>query len=122
MVFEAVEDGDGEQFGTITRIARQLDIGTESLRTWIRQAQIDRGKKRGATSEEKRRITELGRQVRELRRANEIAVLDHGQPFIRATLLLNGATSAATLRTAPGRPHRGQPPRSDIKLRFSVGN
>jgi len=37
MVFEAFEDGDGdgEQFGTITRIARQLDIGTESLRSWV---------------------------------------------------------------------------------------
>jgi hypothetical protein len=32
MVFDAFEAGDVERFGTITRIARQLDVGTESLR------------------------------------------------------------------------------------------
>jgi transposase len=72
MVLEEFEAGDGEQFGVITRIARQLDIGTESLRAWVRQAQVDRGKRPGATSEDKRRISELEREVRELRRANEI--------------------------------------------------
>jgi transposase len=72
MVFDAFEGGDGEQYGTITRIARQLDIGTESLRSWVRQAEIDRGAKAGTTSEDKKRIGELEKQVRELRRANEI--------------------------------------------------
>jgi len=72
MVFDAFEAGEGEQFGTITRIARQLDVGTESLRSWVRQAQIDRGAKAGTTSEDKKRIAELERELREVRRANEI--------------------------------------------------
>ena len=70
MVLEEFEAG--EQFGAITRIARQLDVETESLHAWVRQAQVDKGKKPGITSEDKRRITELEREVRELRRANEI--------------------------------------------------
>jgi transposase len=72
MVFDAFEAGEGEQFGTITRIARQLDVGSESLRSWVRQAQVDRGAKAGTTSEDKKRIAELERELREVRRANEI--------------------------------------------------
>jgi transposase len=70
MVFEAMESS-GESFGVITRIARQLDIGSESLRNWARQAQVDGGARPGVTSDEARRVKELEREVRELRRANE---------------------------------------------------
>ena len=52
--------------------APQLDVGVESLRTWTRQARIDTQQLAGVTSEEQRRIVELEREVRELRRANEI--------------------------------------------------
>lgn len=72
MVFEAIEAGDGERFGVVSRIARELGIGVESLRGWVRQAEVDRGRRPGASTEEKRRIAELEREVRELRRANEI--------------------------------------------------
>jgi transposase len=72
MVFDAFEADGKEQFGTITRIARQLDIVPESLRSWVRQAQVDKGKRPGVTSEEKKRIAELERELREVRRANEI--------------------------------------------------
>jgi transposase len=71
MVFETIER-EGERFGVITRIARQLGIGTESLRNWVRQAEVDRGERAGITTDERRRIGELEREVRELRRANEI--------------------------------------------------
>jgi transposase len=54
------------------RLARQLGIGPESLRTWIKQADIDNGKRPGVTTAEQRRIAELERENRELRRANEI--------------------------------------------------
>ena len=47
-------------------------IGEESLRRWVVQAEIDRGRRAGTTSEEARRISELERENRELRRANEI--------------------------------------------------
>jgi transposase len=56
----------------ITRIARQLGIGSESLRTWVRQAEVDAGRRPGITTAEQQRIAELEREIRELRRANEI--------------------------------------------------
>ncbi|GII59207.1 hypothetical protein Pth03_75960 [Planotetraspora thailandica] len=49
-----------------------LGIGSESLRNWVRQAEIDGGQRPGTTTEEAKRIAELEREVRELRRANEI--------------------------------------------------
>ena len=59
-------------YTTVRRVAPHLDVGVESLRTWTRQARIDAQQLPGATSEEQRRIAELEREVRELRRANEI--------------------------------------------------
>ncbi len=63
---------EGSALGVVTRIARQLGIGTESLRSWVRQADIDGGVRPGVTSAEQQRISELEREVRELRRSNEI--------------------------------------------------
>ncbi len=71
MVREAVAE-TGERVGAVTRVARQLGIGPESLRNWDKQADIDAGKRPGMTTTEQRRIVELEREVRELRRANEI--------------------------------------------------
>lgn len=71
MVFE-VRKQTGEHKGVIGRVARQLGVGTESLRTWVRQAEIDDGQRPGVSSVEQQRIIELEREVRELRRANEI--------------------------------------------------
>jgi transposase len=71
MVLETIEQ-TGERLGVITRIARQLGIGPESLRTWVRQAEVDRGRRPGVTTAEQQRITALERQVKELQRANDI--------------------------------------------------
>lgn len=71
MVRESTEQS-GESFGVITRVARQLGIGSESLRNWVRQAEIDGGQRPGTSTDEAKRIAELEREVRELRRANEI--------------------------------------------------
>ena len=38
----------GESHGVVTQIARQLDIGPETLRTWVRQAEIDNGTLKGS--------------------------------------------------------------------------
>jgi transposase len=62
----------GESLGVVTRVARQLGIGEESLRNWVRQAEIDRGRRPGLTTEERERLKQLERENRELRRANEI--------------------------------------------------
>src|SRR5262245_21008048 len=72
MVMETIEQNNGEQFGVVSRVARQLEIGEESLRAWFKQAQVDGGQRPGVTSDEKRRIADLERENRELRRANEI--------------------------------------------------
>jgi transposase len=71
MVREAIAES-GERVGAVNRVARQLGIGPESLRNWVKQAEVDTGKRPGVTTEQQRRITELEREVRELRRANEI--------------------------------------------------
>src|ERR1700749_521768 len=70
MVLEIFETG--ERHGVIGRVARQLGVRTETLRNWVNQAEIDGGQRPGLTSEERRRITELEKENRELRRANEI--------------------------------------------------
>ncbi len=71
MVFERIEQS-GERTGAVSRVADQLGIGVESLRQWFHQAEIDKGNRAGLTTEERRRIVELERENRELRRANEI--------------------------------------------------
>jgi transposase len=71
MVFELREQ-TGERTGTIARVADQLGVHREALRTWIRQAEVDGGKRPGTTTSDARRIAELERENRELRRANEI--------------------------------------------------
>jgi transposase len=70
MVFEAI-DYNSERHGVITRVAAQLGVDAESLRTWVRQSEVDSSHQAGTTTEEKLRITQLEREVRELRRANE---------------------------------------------------
>ena len=54
-------------------VAQKLGIGSsETLRKWIRQAEVDGGSRPGVTSEEHAEIRRLKREVAELRRANEI--------------------------------------------------
>ena len=62
----------GTEHGTVQRIATQLGYGLESVRTWVRQADIDDGVSPAVTSAETVRLRELEQEVRELRRANEI--------------------------------------------------
>jgi Transposase. len=58
--------------GAVTHVARQLGIGPESVRQWVRQAETDRGDRGGLTTAEQERMKVLERENRELRRANEI--------------------------------------------------
>lgn len=58
--------------GAIKRIADQLGVHPEALRTPVKQAETDEGVRPGTTSSDAARIVELEREVRELRRANQI--------------------------------------------------
>jgi len=71
MVVE-IQVREGKGRGEVARVARQLGVHPETLRLWVRQAEVDSGARPGTTSEDARRIAELEREVRELRRANEI--------------------------------------------------
>jgi transposase len=62
----------GLKHGAVARVAAQLGYGVESVRSWVKQAEIDGGVRPGITTEEASRIRELEQEVRELRRANEI--------------------------------------------------
>ena len=62
----------GSDHGTVQRVATQLGYGTESVRLWVRQADIDDGHVPGVSSSEAARVKELEQENRELRRANEI--------------------------------------------------
>ncbi|MDA8311897.1 MAG: transposase [Actinomycetota bacterium] len=56
----------------ISRVARQLGIGVESLRTWVKQADVDAGARPGLTSEEREELKTLRKENKELQRANDI--------------------------------------------------
>ena len=74
----------GEKKGTIGRVAHQLGCGVESLRSWVKQDEIDRGETGGVTTAEAERIKVLERENRELRRAN--AILKSASAFFAAEL------------------------------------
>ncbi len=71
MVVEA-RQADPADRGVISRIARQLGVGSESLRAWVKQFDIDSGRRGGTTTADAVRIKELEKENRELRRTNEI--------------------------------------------------
>ena len=50
----------------------KIGCTSETLRKWVRQAERDTGKRVGLTTDERTRLKALEREVRELRRANEI--------------------------------------------------
>ena len=53
-------------------VSARLGFGAESLRRWVRQAQIDGGERQGVTSSESERMRRLERENRELHEANAI--------------------------------------------------
>jgi transposase len=71
LVFETRQQ-TGQRAGAIARVADQLGINRETLRNWVAQAEIDHGQRAGVPTAERQRIAELEREVRELRRANDI--------------------------------------------------
>jgi transposase len=62
----------GMTHAAVRRVAGQLGYGVESVRSWVRQADVDEGVRPGVTTSEAERLRDLEQEVRELRRANEI--------------------------------------------------
>jgi transposase len=60
------------QWQAVESIAAKIGCRGETLRRWVRQVEVDSGRRGGTTTDERARIKELEREVRELRRANEI--------------------------------------------------
>jgi transposase len=60
------------EYAAITAVARRLGMTAETLRKWIRQAEIDEGQASGVTSGATREIRELKRKNRELEQTIEI--------------------------------------------------
>lgn len=74
----------GQSFGAVQRVAEQLGYGVESVRSWVRQADIDDGVEAGTSTAEAERVKRLEQENRELRRANEI--LKRASAFFAAEL------------------------------------
>ncbi len=62
----------GTEHGTVQRVARQLGYGTESVRSWVLQGDIDEGHVPGVSTGDAARMKALEQENRELKRVNEI--------------------------------------------------
>ena len=71
MVLEHESQHDS-QWATIRSIAGKIGCSAETLRKWVHRTEIDSGHREGITSDDRALLKELEREIRELRRANEI--------------------------------------------------
>jgi transposase len=79
-----LQRSDPNDHGVIGRVSRQLGIGTESLRNWVKRAQVEAGTRGGMTETQEVELKDLRKEVRELRRAN--AILQDAATFFGAAL------------------------------------
>jgi len=88
MVLDHRDDYPSE-WAAITSIAKKIGVNHETLRIWVRRTEVDAGRRPGLNTDERARMRDLEKEVRELRRANEIlkaaasffgAELDRRQP------------------------------------------
>lgn len=71
MVFDHQEEHPSE-WSAICSIAEKFGMAPETLRKWVRRAEVDDGLRPGLTTSEREQLKALERENRELRRANEI--------------------------------------------------
>ncbi len=71
MVFEH-EAGHSSRWATIESVAGKMGCAAQTLQRWVAQSERDVGKRPGLSTTERERVKELEREVRELKRANEI--------------------------------------------------
>jgi transposase len=60
------------EWATLTAVAKLLGMSPESLRTWVRKAQVEGGSRPGLSADERARLRALERENKDLRRANAI--------------------------------------------------
>ena len=73
LVNEAMaEDPELSLNAAVTRIGPRVGVVPDTLRGWMKQARIDSGQSPGTTTSDARRIKDLEREVKELKRSNEI--------------------------------------------------
>ena len=88
----------GTDHGTVKRVATQVGCGAESVRSWVRQADVDEGHVAGVSTSEAARMKALKQENRELKRPMR---------FSRGQRVSSGRSSTA--RTGRGCVHRCQP-------------
>ena len=82
LVLLAREEGRG--YAAVQRIAEQLGFGVESVRQWVKQADIDAGDRAGLSTSERERMREMEAEIRELKRVN--GILEAAASFFGAEL------------------------------------
>lgn len=84
-MFEEIRADHAADWEAMGQVAQLLGVSTaETVRKWVRQAQVDQGARPGVTSEESAEVKRLKREVAELRRAN--AILRSASAFFAAEL------------------------------------
>jgi len=68
---ESVADHPSE-WAAMQSVASKIGCTTETLRNWVRRSEVDAGARAGISTSERERMKELEREIRELKRANEI--------------------------------------------------
>ena len=74
LVFESRVEGQS-MWSTIESVAAKIGCAPQTLNEWVKQHQRDAGQREGPTTDDKKRMAELERENRELRKANEILKL-----------------------------------------------
>lgn len=117
MVHETIEQRK-ERHGAVTRVAKQRGIGTESLRSWVRQAEIDQGQRGGLSSIDQRRIAELERESDGVSTATRaIQVVGYAAPEFPVGVEEVNKRAAPYPRPCVGiRRWEGTPRRADARL------
>ena len=81
-------------WAAIESISAKIGCVPQTLHEWVRRHEVDAGTRQGVTSDERERVKALEREVKELRRANEILKL-------ASASFLAPSTSASILQVAP---------------------
>lgn len=72
------------EWATFTAVSKLFGMSPETLRTWVRKTQVDTGSRPGLSSDERARLKQLEREVKDLRRAN--AILQDASIFFATAL------------------------------------